>query len=125
MATIVDIDGTLLTEENHPNHKVIDYVNSLKGEIIIVTGRHITERKQTLLDLERIGVKFSRLIMNPGSTYDTAAFKYKTALKLKNIATLAIDNNPTMREEYSKAGIKTKDPANLSSTNKFWQIFKR
>ncbi len=125
MATIVDIDGTLLMAGNHPNQKVIDYVNALPGDVIIVTGRHVTERKDTLEALRRAGVKFSRLIMNPGSTADTAEFKYKTAMKLKGSVNLAIDNNPTMREAYAKAGIKTKDPANLPSMKKFWQIFKR
>jgi hypothetical protein len=28
-----------------------------------------------------------------------------------------------MREAYAKAGIKTKDPAKLSSIKKFWKIF--
>jgi hydroxymethylpyrimidine pyrophosphatase-like HAD family hydrolase len=123
MATIVDIDGTLLMEGNIPNQVVIDYVNALPGETIIVTGRHITDRKDTVAALLSAGVIYSRLIMNPGSTYDTAEFKYKTAMKLKGLVNLAIDNNPTMREAYAKAGIKTKDPAKLSSTNKFWQIF--
>jgi hydroxymethylpyrimidine pyrophosphatase-like HAD family hydrolase len=125
MATIVDIDGTLLMSGNNPNQKVIDYVNSLPGEIIIVTGRHVSERKDTVDALRSAGVKYSRLIMNPGSTAETAEFKYKIGMKLKGVVDLAIDNNETMREAYSRAGIKTKDPAKLPSMKKFWQIFSK
>ena len=45
MATIVDIDDTLLRNGSQPIKRVIDYVNALPGKIIIVTGRNKSERK--------------------------------------------------------------------------------
>jgi hypothetical protein len=122
MATIVDIDDTLLRNGTQPIRRVIDYVNALPGAIIIVTGRNVSQRAETVRALRAAGVKYSRLIMNPGSTSDTADFKYKVGLRLKGSVNLAIDNNANMRAAYSKAGIPTKDPASLPDMKKFWQI---
>ena len=122
MSTIVDIDGTLLRNGTQPIQKVIDYVNSLPGSLIIVTGRNKLERKQTISALKNAGVKYSRLIMNPGSSAETADFKYKVGMRLRGSVNLAIDNNATMRAAYSKAGIPTKDPTTLPDMKKFWTI---
>jgi len=120
MATIVDIDDTLLRNGDQPIQRVIDYVNSLPGKIIIVTGRNVSQRRETVAALRRAGVKYSRLIMNPGSSADTAKYKYEVGMRLRNQVDLAIDNNATMRDAYRRAGIKTKDPASLPDMKKFW-----
>lgn len=122
MSTIVDIDGTLLRNGNQPIQRVIDYVNALPGSLIIVTGRNQSQRKETVSALRSAGVKYSRLIMNPGSSAETADFKYKVGMRLKGSVNLAIDNNATMRAAYAKAGIPTKDPAHLPDMKKFWTI---
>jgi hypothetical protein len=122
MATICDIDDTLLRNGTQPIQRVIDYVNSLPGSLIIVTGRNESQRSETIKALRAAGVKYSRLIMNPGSSSDTAKYKYEIGLKLKGSVNLAIDNNPTMRAAYAKAGIPTKDPATLPDMKKFWTI---
>jgi hypothetical protein len=123
LATIVDIDDTLLRNGTQPIKRVIDYVNALPGSIIIVTGRPQSKRKETVSALRAAGVKYSRLIMNPGSTKDTAKYKYEVGMKLKGSVDLAIDNDPTMRAAYAKAGIKTKDPATIPDMKKFWKIW--
>lgn len=125
MATIVDIDDTLLRNGTQPIRRVIDYVNALPGSLIIVTGRNVSQRKETVAALRAAGVKYSRLIMNPGSSADTAKYKYEVGLKLKSQVNLAIDNNATMRAAYSRAGIPTKDPATIPSMKKFWSAFSR
>ena len=122
MATIVDIDDTLLRNGSQPIRRVIDYVNSLSGSIIIVTGRPQSTRKETVQALRAAGVKYSRLIMNPGSTKDTAKYKYEVGVKLRSTVDLAIDNDATMRAAYRRAGIRTKDPATLPDMRKFWAI---
>jgi hydroxymethylpyrimidine pyrophosphatase-like HAD family hydrolase len=122
MATIVDIDDTLLRNGTQPIRRVIDYVNALPGSLIIVTGRNVSQRKETVAALRAAGVKYSRLIMNPGSSADTAKYKYEVGMKLRSQVNLAIDNNATMRAAYSKAGIPTKDPATLPDMKKFWKI---
>lgn len=123
MATICDIDDTLLRNGTQPIQHVIDYVNSLPGSLILVTGRNVSQRKETVAALKAAGVKYNRLIMNPGSSSETADFKYKVGMRLKASVNLAIDNNPTMRAAYAKAGIPTKDPAKLPNMKKFWQIW--
>lgn len=120
MSTIVDIDDTLLRNGTQPIQRVIDYVNALPGSVIIVTGRNQSQRKETVAALRRAGVKYSRLIMNPGSSAETAKFKYEVGKKLRSQVNLAIDNNATMRAAYAKAGIPTKDPAHLPDMKKFW-----
>ena len=122
MSTIVDIDGTLLRNGNQPIQRVIDYVNALPGSLIIVTGRNESQRKETVSALRRAGVKYSRLIMNPGSSAETAKYKYEVGKKLRTQVNLAIDNNATMRAAYAKAGIPTKDPAHLPDMKKFWLL---
>ena len=125
MATIVDIDDTLLRNGTQPVRRVIDYVNALPGSLIIVTGRNMSRRKETVAALKAAGVKYSRLIMNPGSSADTAEYKYEVGMKLRSQVNLAIDNNATMRAAYSRAGIRTKDPATIPDMKKFWSAFSR
>ena len=123
MATICDIDDTLLRNGTQPIQRVIDYVNALPGSLILVTGRNVSQRKETVAALRAAGVKYNRLIMNPGSSAETAKFKYDVGMQLRGSVDLAIDNNPTMRAAYAKAGIPTKDPATLPDMKKFWIIF--
>ena len=124
MAIIVDVDDTLLRNGTQPIDKNIEYLKTLDGPIYIVTGRPESDRKDTANALHAAGIKYSRLIMNPYSSSDTAKFKGEVARELKGRVSLAIDNNATMRHEYEKAGIKTLDPAKIPSMKKFWTIFK-
>ena len=122
MATIVDIDDTLLRNGKYPIQRTIDYVNSLPGSIIIVTGRPNSQRSETVKALRAAGVKYSRLIMNPYGTKDSNKHKAEVAQKLKSTVTLAIDNDSGARSAYRNAGIATKDPATLPNMKKFWTL---
>lgn len=123
MSTIVDIDDTLLRQgTNEPIQNVIDYVNSLTGSIILVTGRNEKDRTETIKQLRAAKVKYDRLLMNPGNTRETENFKFKVGQRLKNSVSLAIDNNAKMRAAYAKSGIKTMDPADIPDMKKFWTI---
>lgn len=125
MAIICDIDDTLLRNGTHPIQRTIDYLKTLDGPLYLVTGRPQSDRKETERALHAAGIKYSRLIMNPYSEANTAKFKHEVALKLKGKVSLAIDNNPKMREAYSSAGIKTMDPAHLPEVKKFWILRNR
>ena len=122
MATIVDIDDTLLRNGTQPIRRTIDYVNSLPGAIYIVTGRPSSTRVETIRALRSAGVKYSRLIMNPYSTRESNKQKAEVAERLKGSVSLAIDNDAGARAAYSRAGIKTKNPASLPDMKKFWKI---
>ena len=124
MSIIVDIDDTLLRNGIYPITKTIEYVNSLPGQKIIVTGRPKSTRQETVKALRNAGVKYSRLIMNPYGTKDSNKHKAEVAARLKGV-TLAIDNDSGARAAYSKAGIKTMDPAHLPDPKKFWTISPR
>lgn len=121
MAIIVDIDDTLLRNGVQPIKRNIEYVNSLPGVKIIVTGRPKSQRDETIKALRNAGVRFSRLIMNPYGTKDSNKHKAEVAERLKNIS-LAIDNDAGARRAYSNAGIKTMDPADIPDMSKFWVI---
>ena len=121
MATIVDIDDTLLRNGTQPIQRTINYLKTLKGRIYIVTGRNPKQKAETVRALRSAGVRYSRLYMNPGPLSDNE-FKYETAKRLKDV-TLAIENNPDARAGYRRAGLKTLDPATLPDTEKMWRIW--
>ena len=123
MAIICDIDDTILRNGTQPIKRTIEYLKTLDGPLYIVTGRPESERGDTVRALRAAGVRYSRLIMNPYSSANTAKFKREVAEKLKGKVSLAIDNNPTMRSAYASAGIKTLDPAKIPDTKKMWSIF--
>ena len=125
MATIVDIDDTLLRNGDQPIQRVIDYVNALPGPKYIVTGRPESTRAETVRALKKAGVRYNRLIMNPYSTSNSNKHKEEVAQKLKGKVSLAIENNPEQRAIYSRYGIKTKDPASIKATEpvkKLWNL---
>lgn len=122
MATIVDIDDTLLRNGTQPIRRTIEYVNSLPGAIYIVTGRPVSTRAKTVEALRAAGVKYSRLIMNPYGTKDSNKHKAEVARRLRGSVDLAIDNDAGARAAYAKEGIKTKNPASLPDMGKFWII---
>ena len=111
LAVIVDIDGTLI-ERGQLIEKTYAYIDDMEDtEIFIVTGRNVSQREETVAQLDSLGVDYDRLFMNPGSTADTPAFKKATVealLKEFNVI-IAIDNNPDNRAVYRELGITALD----------------
>jgi hypothetical protein len=105
-----------------PIQKTIDYINSLNTRVVVVTGRPRSMRTQTVEALQKVGLKYNSLLMNPYSTRDSNRWKSECAEKLNN-ATLAIDDNAGARAAYEKAGIKAIHPNNVPDMEKFWAIF--
>lgn len=69
---ISDIDGTVL-DYGKPIKAVVDFLKKY-DEVIFMTNRPEEERKKTVADLKKVGIKYSRLIMN---TTGEAAPKFK------------------------------------------------
>lgn len=117
-AIIVDIDDTLLRNGVQPIRSTINWINSRARDyrIIIVTGRPESQRDRTIAALKRAGVRYNRLIMNPGSTSDSNKYKGETGKRIKaqERVALAIDNSEGARNAYSNAGIPTANPSSLS-----------
>lgn len=120
MATIVDIDGTLLGYGNKPIKRVIDYVNSL-DTVYIVTARPESRRKETVRALRQAGVKYNRLLMNSvGPTHkDGLESKRLNAKKIKGSVSTAIENDAGARRIYEQEGINAINPSSIGKT--IWQ----
>jgi HK97 family phage prohead protease len=114
---IVDIDGTLING-GRLNQKVYDYAHSLDGAIYIVTGRPTSDRANTEKQLADLGVSYSRLIMNPGSTSDSVDYKKATAEKLLETFNViaALENNPDAVRAYRSLGIDAMTPSDIPDT---------
>lgn len=118
---ICDIDDTLVRAGSYPIQKTIDYVNSLKTRVIIVTGRERSQRAETVAVLKKIGVRYSSLLMNPYSYKESNKWKREAANKLHD-ATLAIDDNAGARKAYEAEGIKAIHPSDVPDMDKFWHL---
>jgi hydroxymethylpyrimidine pyrophosphatase-like HAD family hydrolase len=118
---ICDIDNTLLRNGTQPIQKTIDYINSLKTRVIIVTGRERSQRAETVKALHAAGVHYGSLMMNPYSYKESNKWKAEVARKLPD-AKLAIDDNAGARAAYEKVGIKAIHPSDVPDMEKFWTL---
>lgn len=111
---ISDLDDTLLHAGERVD-RVWDYIEGLEGALFIVTGRPESQRAKTEAELESADISASRLIMNPGSSADSNAYKKATAKRLLETynVVVAIENNPDARAGYSDLGIEVLDPADI------------
>lgn len=107
---IVDIDDTLVFRGGGKNTELIGYLNQLDAEILVVTGRFVGQRDATRALLDRVGLEYDELHMNPGG--DTNAVKREIAGKLlaRYDVTDAYENNPDTRAIYAALGITTHAP---------------
>lgn len=112
---ICDIDDTLI----HNGRLIEDtqkWVNSQDVGIVLVTGRLITQKAQTVAQLAKLGIDYDELMMNDlGSPAASNEFKKLSAEKLLQAydVQVAIDNDAGAREAYASLGIPVVDPAHL------------
>ena len=111
---ISDIDGTLI-DSGERVEKVYDFLDELPGALFIVTGRPESEREATVAQLSDLDIEYSRLIMNPGSTADSAEYKKATAEQLLETynVTVAVENDAATLRAYASLGIDAVDPADI------------
>lgn len=121
MAIIVDFTGTLINKDGSPVDKTIKYVNGVPEDIYIVTGRHVSQKFDIIRELQSAGVKFERLYMNPRE-YGDEEFKQSVAKDLRNVVSLAIDDNEKARDKYMDLGIPTVDPKDLPDLRNMWTL---
>lgn len=112
---ICDIDDTLI----HNGRLIEDtlrWVTSQDVGIVLVTGRLITQKAQTVAQLSKLGIDYDELMMNDlGSPAASNEFKKLSAEKLLQAydVQVAIDNDAGAREAYASLGIPVVDPAHL------------
>jgi HK97 family phage prohead protease len=111
---ITDIDDTLIVEGKiHQDYYA--WLDHQPVDLYIVTGRPTSDRESTIAELNRLGVQYQQLIMNPGE--DSNTFKGETAASLIEDGysiQFAVDNNPDARAAYEAAGVaNVYDPAKM------------
>jgi HK97 family phage prohead protease len=122
---ISDFDDTLYVSGGL-NQKVYDFIENDEGSLYVVTGRHERDRDATVALLNRIGVSYSRLIMQPNDMQDSAMYKGETAKALladgKEIS-FVVENNAEARQAYKDAGVENVyDPASLPGESDVTQM---
>lgn len=113
---ISDIDDTLI-QHGARDDSVWAYLQDEPGELFIVTGRPESQRDETESQLADLDITYSRLIMNPGSTADSAEYKKATAeelLKTYNV-TVAVENDEETLAAYASLGIQAVNPESLDT----------
>lgn len=112
---ISDIDDTLLRSGTQRIDKVWEFIQSYDGALFLVTGRPESTRARTEAALADADISYSRLIMNDGSTADSAEYKKATVEKLLETynVVLAVENDATTLGYYRELGIEAVDPADV------------
>lgn len=115
---ISDLDDTLI-RGNSLIRKTYNYLQTLDGALFLVTGRPTADEEETRKTLADLGVRFSRLIMNPGSLAESTQFKKATAEKLLETYNIieAVENNDDTLRAYRSLGIKATHPDDLPEEN--------
>ena len=117
---ICDIDGTLDMGGGKANEAVIEFLDeqALNHRIFIVSGRQKERLAETRKFLDDNEVPHDEVMLNtlPAGPDSEVEFKKQAveALLKHNIVELAVDNNPAARDAYADAGVRVKDPADLS-----------
>ena len=115
---ISDLDDTLIRGRSLIR-KTYNYLQTLDGALFLVTGRPTADEAETRQTLKDLGVRYTRLIMNPGSLAESTDFKKATAEKLLETYNVleAVENNAETLRAYRSLGIKATDPADLPEEN--------
>jgi len=117
---ISDFDDTLYVSGGL-NQAVYDWIDSQDVDLVIVTGRHESNREETTALLNKLGVDYLDLIMQPDNQNDSAV--YKGAVAEKFLAdgldvVFVVENNAEARAAYKDAGVSVVvDPANLPESS--------
>lgn len=115
-AVIVDIDGTLISDNGELIDRTYNFLDDMSDtEIFIVTARVMADRDETIAELDSLGIDYDRLFMKENSSVDSVEFKKATAAKLLeeyNII-LAIDNNADNRAAFRDLGITALDVSDI------------
>lgn len=122
---ISDFDDTLYVSGGL-NQNVYSYIESQDVDLVIVTGRHESDRENTTALLNKLGVDYSELIMQPDNQNDSAA--YKGAVASKFLAdgldvVFVVENNAEARKAYKDAGVAVVlNPTDLPKLNSVRQM---
>jgi len=117
---ISDFDDTLYVSGGL-NQAVYSYIEAQDVDLVVVTGRHESNREETTALLNKLGVDYLDLIMQPDNQNDSAA--YKGAVAEKFLAdgldvVFVVENNAEARAAYKDAGVSVVvNPADLPESS--------
>lgn len=122
---ISDFDDTLYVSGGL-NQKVYDWIDSQDVDLIVVTGRHEAVRAETTALLNKLGVDYIDLVMQPNNQNDSANYKGAVASKLLADGldvVFVVENNAEARKAYKDAGVSVVvNPADLPEMNGVRQL---
>jgi hypothetical protein len=111
MSILVDLNGTIASE-GKPIQKTVDYLKTVTEDIYIISGSFISKKHEYEVLLERLGISYVDLILNPIDQDKDISFKVSIAQTIPNL-TLAIDNNIKILSAYRAVGINALDVRDL------------
>ena len=123
-AIIVDIDGTLIIN-NQANQRLISYLDTFEEtEIIIVTARLQETRDETVAQLEDLGIEYDQLFMKQTDQISSPDYKEQVAGELLEVynVMIAIDNDADNRERFRRLGITALDVDEIPDTRQIRQV---
>ena len=122
---VSDLDETL-SLYGELNEPVYSFIKSQNVPLVVITGRHESNRMATTDLLDKLGVDYSELIMQPDNQNKSVSYKGDVASRLLAEGldvVYVIENNAEARQAYKDAGVeKVYSPDNLPSTDGVRQL---
>lgn len=117
-AVITDIDGTIIERGTRPIRDVIDYINSLPGDLFVVTGREERQRATTITTLNNAGLRSFILLMRPDESVDQVSFKAGEAERIAQDyrITHVFENDGVARAAYADLGLTVINPEDFEQS---------
>ena len=117
---ISDFDDTLFVS-GELNERVYNWITDQDVPLYVVTGRHEKDREETIGLLDKLGVQYKKLIMQPNDSDASAQYKGGVASGLLADGlevVFVVENNAEARSAYRQAGVSVViDPADLPESN--------
>lgn len=105
---ISDFDDTLFVDGGL-NSRVYSFIEDQDVDLYVVTGRHESDRRDTTDLLDKLGVEYKKLIMQPNDQDDSATYKGNVASGLLADGldvVYVVENNAEARAAYKTAGVQ-------------------
>jgi HK97 family phage prohead protease len=105
---VSDFDDTLFISGGL-NSRVYSFIESQDVDLYVVTGRHESDRRDTIDLLDKLGVEYEKLIMQPDEQDDSAKFKGEVASSLLADGldvVYVVENNAEARAAYRSSGVQ-------------------
>ena len=124
VAVITDIDDTIIRNGTRPIRDVIDHINSLPGDLFVITGREERQRGTTVTTLNNAGLRAFQLFMRPDANVDTISFKIGEAERIAKTyrITHVFENDADTRDAYAELGLTVLNPADFDVSDEDRQL---